>query len=90
MNLHEPKKLDYATLLKVGEDHLSVLDEDSGLIYHFPLSWVINVIEASGGIATTGASLFGFSISSKKEYRVIIEVFHLVVYSGAAGVLFSP
>jgi hypothetical protein len=78
INFKQPKGYEYAELVEVSDDHLSVKDPETGITFHFPLRWIMNIVESEAGL-----SLGTFS---KKDYPVLVEVFHLVVYSGAAGV----
>ncbi|MDI6767102.1 MAG: hypothetical protein QME52_09800 [Bacteroidota bacterium] len=79
INFKEVKKYDYAKLLTVETDYFTVQDPETNIRYSYSFRWLLNVVEGEGGISTVG-------VFSSKNFPVCIEVFHLVVYSGAGGV----
>lgn len=83
VNHSDPAKVEPATLVAVNADFFSVQIPD-GLLCHFPLRMVLSVTTgSSGGSVQTG----GFF--SKREYQVVIQVYHMVIYTGAVGVSFE-
>ena len=80
INVESPTRYQKAKLVEVTEDYLTVLLEKKGIYFTFPLRWVLNIITAKGGNVSIG--VLG------KDYPVVIEVYHLVVYSGGIGVGF--
>ena len=80
INVEKPTRYQKAKLVEVTEDYLTVLLENKGLYFTFPLRWVLNIITAKEGSISVG--ILG------KNYSVVIEVYHLIVYSGALGVGF--
>lgn len=76
MNLAAPDKLVKVNLLDAQIDHFSVCHEN--LISRIPYGQIIRVTEPKlGAVISTG--LFA------REFQLIVEVFHLVVYKGAVG-----
>jgi len=78
INHKEPKEFSSAVLSQVTDDFISVYLPEKQITISYPLQYVLNVVEAERGIST------GFFFG--KQYVVLIEVFHLIVYNGAVGV----
>lgn len=78
VNCCEPKKYSPATLTAAHDDYFTIQHPSNGLSYSYPYRWVLNVAEGEGGVQAGG-------LFAKHNYAVVVEVFHLVVYTGATG-----
>lgn len=79
INFMQLKKYDIAYLVSASDEYFTIKDPKTNISYTYQYKWIMNVIEAEGGISTGG-------IFSQQNYPVLIEVFHFVVYSGSVGV----
>jgi hypothetical protein len=79
INFKEAKKYDEAELVEVNVDYFSIRDPETNLLYSYPVRAILNIVEGDGGVSAGG-------VFSRKEYAVCVEVWHMVVYSGAAGI----
>lgn len=83
INASEPKTLDYATLVEVTDDYFTVdLARKNGLRLTYPLSRVVHIAEGVGGVEVGG-------LLGRRTYPLTVEVYHLIVYTGAVGFGFS-
>ena len=80
INVQLPNMYKKAKLVSVFDDYFSVFEEDTKLTTHFNFQVIMNIKEAEGGIRT--GIIFG------KNYPLLIEVNHLIVYSGFVGMSF--
>jgi hypothetical protein len=78
INFREFTKYEFAKLIKVETDYFTVENTETNISYNYSFNWVLSVIESDGKLST------GFF--SRKKFPVCIEVYHLVVYSGATGI----
>jgi len=62
----------------VTDDFLTVFEAEDGTSISFPLRHVLSVVEAEKGVST--------GMIFRDKFCVVIEVFHVVVYSGAIAV----
>ena len=79
INFKNVKRYDYAKLIKVEKDYFAVEDSRSRITYSYSYTSILNIIEADGGLSSG-------SFFDKRKYPVCIEVYHLLVYSGAMGI----
>ena len=46
INFKEPKKYDFAKLIKVESNYFTILDTSTNLMYSYSFSWILNIIES--------------------------------------------
>jgi hypothetical protein len=78
VNYRDTKKFERALLTRVSDDFFTVFAAENKTSISFPLRHVLSVVEADKGV-TTGMIF-------RDQFCVVIEVFHVVVYSGAVGI----
>ena len=78
INYRGTKKFERALLTRVSDDFLTIFAEEKQTNITFPLRHVLSIVEAEKGVST--------GVIFRDEFCVVIEVFHVVVYSGAVGV----
>lgn len=71
INIERPLRIDSATLIYVGNDVFSVVDENKGYTHHFSYHSIIQIIEHPDGIDVGG--LF----EHKKHFNLVIKVGHI-------------
>ncbi len=69
INLNTPSKINEAELIAANEDHFSILIPEDEIIYNFPLSNIISIVECVDGIHTENTE-------DDKTFPVIIRIFH--------------
>ena len=78
INSKEPKAFAAAELIALHDEFFSIFVRESGLTIHFPYRRIVQVLEAESGVSM--GTIF------TKEYPVVVEVLHQIVYSGAVGI----
>jgi hypothetical protein len=79
VNHRDPKKFERVLLTLVTDEFFSVLIPDTKTTISFPLRYILRVTEAETAVS---GGIF------QEKFPVIIQVFHLVIYSGAVGISF--
>ena len=70
INYDNPTDIKGASLARVNDDHFSILIADDQLMYSFPLTSIISIIEGVDGVST--------GISEKDTtFSVVIKVYHI-------------
>lgn len=80
VNHRDPKKFERVLLTKVSDAFFTIFVADNQTKVSFPLRYVLSVTEAEGGVST--------GVIFREQFTVIIQVYHLVIYSGAVGASF--
>lgn len=80
VNYRNPEKYEAVILVAVSEDHFTIQEINDGLLYHFPFRAVLAVVEPQPGDSVSTGAIFS------KHYRLVVQVFHMVIYKGAIGV----
>ena len=78
VNHRDTKKFERALLTRVSDDFFTVFAAENKTSISFPLRHVLSVVEAEKGVST--------GVIFRDQFCVVIEVFHVVVYSGAVGI----
>ena len=71
INCSKAFRIEAATLIHLGNEYFSVVEEETGYTRHFPWHNVIQIIEHPSGVEVGG--LF----SHKDKHAVVIKVGHL-------------
>lgn len=74
INYEKPFKIDAAKLVRIEEDHFSIVDDDKGYTHHFAFSSIVQVIENADGVDVGGV------FSHKQHFPVVIKVGHILEY----------
>jgi hypothetical protein len=82
INFRTPDKFETAALIGVEQDHFTICDQQVEVCYHFPYRMVLSVAEPRAG-AKISTGFFS------KKHRLLIQVYHMVIYKGAVGIGFS-
>jgi len=72
INFDDPAEIKKAQLAKVNEDHFSVLELESELLYSYPFRSVLSIIEAVDGIPVDDSG-------KTANYPIVVRVLHLMV-----------
>jgi hypothetical protein len=83
INYKSPTKYQEAELVEVEEEYFFVIGKETGLKYYFPYHVILNITGADTAIVISGGMFSG-----EKVFPIIIQVNHLIVYSGSVGVSF--
>ena len=70
INYDNPTDIKGASLARVNDDHFSILIADDQLMYSFPLTSIISIIEGVDGVST------GIS-KNDTTFSVVIKVYHI-------------
>ncbi len=83
VNHSDPAKIEPATLVGVNADCFTVRIAE-GMLCHFPLRVVLS---ATTAVADGTIQIGGFFAT--REYQIVIQVYHMVIYEGSVGVSFE-
>ena len=70
INYDNPTDIKGASLARVNDDHFSILIADDQLLYSFPLTSIISIIEGVDGVSA-GVS------ENDTTFSVVIKVYHI-------------
>ena len=80
VNLNDPTKTELAELLFVGEDFFGVHPEGVEVTRYYPFTQILSLGETySDNVFDLGG------VFKEKQAKLIVEVYHSVVYKGFAG-----
>lgn len=83
INYKSPTTYEEAKLLEAENEYFYVLGKETGLKYYFPYSVILSITGTETAIVV-GGNMF----IRGKTFPLLIQVNHLIVYSGSIGVSF--
>ncbi len=72
INYDDPAEIKKAQLAKVNEDHFSVLVMENELLYSYPFSNILSIVEAMAGVPVDVSG-------ETANYPIVVRVLHLMV-----------
>ncbi|MDY6970960.1 MAG: hypothetical protein SV775_01385, partial [Thermodesulfobacteriota bacterium] len=72
INYDDTAEIKKAELVRVNEDHFSIFIADSELVYSYPLSSIMSIVEGVNGVPN------GALGADESTFSIVIRVYHLV------------
>jgi len=79
INATDPSKLEPCGLKTADEDFFSVVTQKD-LLVHIPYNRILSAVESNEGAGVNVGAGF-----SKKAYKLVIHIEHMIIYKGSTG-----